>query len=150
MVAALRAPDLGPTRNFLICKSLAGPRFAKWTIARHLSVSFRRCTAPERSVRFRPCPADWRVRDLKHPVQFNVEEKRRRLRWTRQGLHMHKAAEYRGIAAKLRREAMATSLPQQRQLNLSAAQRWEVLAEEIEAVTAPAYPGMSQRSGWVY
>jgi hypothetical protein len=64
--------------------------------------------------------------------------------------HVHRAAEYRGIAAKLRGEAMATSLPRQRQLNLSAALRWEVLAEEIEAMTAPAFPRLSQRSNWVY
>ena len=63
---------------------------------------------------------------------------------------MHKAAEYRGIAAKLRREAMATTIPRQRDLNLSAALRWEILAEEIEAVTAPAFPRLSQRSNWVY
>lgn len=63
---------------------------------------------------------------------------------------MPKGAEYRGIAAKLRREAMETSPPQQRQLNLSAAARWEVLADEIEATIAPALPGLKQRSDWVY
>ena len=62
---------------------------------------------------------------------------------------MHKAAEYREIAAKLRREAMVTPLPQKRRLNLGAAERWEILAEEIEAVTPPATAGLSQRDCWV-
>jgi hypothetical protein len=63
---------------------------------------------------------------------------------------MTKAAEYRGIAAKLRRDALAASLPQQRQLNISAAERWDTLAEEIERVTAPAFAALSKRNQWVY
>jgi hypothetical protein len=66
-----------------------------------------------------------------------------------EGDAMHKAAEYRGIAAKLRREAMATPLPQKRKLNLGAAERWEILAAEIEVVTAPAAAGLSPQDCWV-
>ena len=86
---------------------------------------------------------------LKHSFQSLRKPTRLRAALGYRDTTMRKAIEYRGIAAKLRREAMATSLPQQRQLNLSAAARWEILAEEIEAVTAPAFPSLSQHSGWV-
>jgi len=63
---------------------------------------------------------------------------------------MDRAAEYRGIAERFRRQALATSLPRQRELNLSAARRWEMIAEEIEVMTAPAYANLSQPGGWFY
>ena len=46
---------------------------------------------------------------------------------------MSKAAEYRGIAAKLRREAERASIPQVRQDHLEAAEKWEAIAQELEA-----------------
>ena len=61
---------------------------------------------------------------------------------------MSKAAEYRGIASKFRREAAQASLPQQRQLALSAADRWDLLAQEMEATIAPSVALARKRPGW--
>lgn len=48
---------------------------------------------------------------------------------------MHRVAEYRGLAAKFRREAESASLPQDRKELLDTAERWELLAEERERTT---------------
>jgi hypothetical protein len=45
---------------------------------------------------------------------------------------MSKAADYRGLARKFRREADEVDLPHLREANLRAAERWDILAEEIE------------------
>jgi hypothetical protein len=45
---------------------------------------------------------------------------------------MNRAAEYRGIAAKFRREAESTTLPQRKKVVLETAERWDWLAEELE------------------
>jgi hypothetical protein len=45
---------------------------------------------------------------------------------------MSKVTEYRGLAAKLRREAEDASLPHLRITNLAAAERWEALADELD------------------
>ena len=45
---------------------------------------------------------------------------------------MNKIAEYRSLAAKFRREAEAAALPQLRDANMAAAERWEALADELE------------------
>ena len=45
---------------------------------------------------------------------------------------MTKAAEYRGLAAKFRREAEAATLPDVRISSLAAAERWDILADELE------------------
>jgi hypothetical protein len=59
---------------------------------------------------------------------------------------MEKVIAYRSIAAKLRREAAVAGLERARQMKLAGAARWEVLANEIEAVISP-----SQRmDGWIY
>lgn len=63
---------------------------------------------------------------------------------------MDKAIEYRGIAAKFRREAIEAPLPQQRQLALSAAERWETLALEIEAAIAPAVALGGKPAEWAF
>jgi hypothetical protein len=47
-------------------------------------------------------------------------------------LGMSKAAEYRGLAAKFRREAEDLALAEQREVNLAAAARWEALADDLE------------------
>jgi hypothetical protein len=44
------------------------------------------------------------------------------------------SSEYRQRAAELRRAAEATDLPMIRQSRLSAAERWELLANEAERV----------------
>ena len=61
---------------------------------------------------------------------------------------MIKAAEYRAIAAKFRREAMETSLPQKRLRALNAAQRWDELAQEIEVTVAPGAVLGGRRATW--
>jgi hypothetical protein len=63
---------------------------------------------------------------------------------------VEKAAEYRGIAEKFRREAMQAPLPQQRQLALNAAQRWEALAEDIERAIAPTVALRGGRADWMH
>jgi len=45
---------------------------------------------------------------------------------------MSKAADYRGLARKFRREADEADLPQQREASLRAAERWDILADEME------------------
>ena len=45
---------------------------------------------------------------------------------------MSKAADYRGLARKLRREADEAILPVEREGCLRAAERWDILAEEIK------------------
>jgi hypothetical protein len=45
---------------------------------------------------------------------------------------MSKVDEYRGLAAKFRRDAEAAALPNQRESNLAAAEKWEILASELE------------------
>ena len=61
---------------------------------------------------------------------------------------MNKVAEYRGIAAKFRREAMETSLPLKRLRALNAAQRWDDLAQEIEVTVAPGAVLGSRPATW--
>lgn len=61
---------------------------------------------------------------------------------------MEKAKQYRGIAAKLKREAEKAVLPQVRNLKLSAATRWETLAQEIEVVVAPSARQTS--ANWIF
>jgi hypothetical protein len=61
---------------------------------------------------------------------------------------MDKVIEYRGIAAKLKREAASACLPQVRSLKLGAASRWETLAQEIELVVAPSVHRPS--ANWIY
>jgi len=61
---------------------------------------------------------------------------------------MDKAVEYRGIAAKLKREAASAGLPQVRSLKLGAASRWETLAQEIELVVAPSAHQSS--ANWIF
>lgn len=61
---------------------------------------------------------------------------------------MEKAIEYRGIAARLKREAERAALPQVRRLKLSAATRWEALAQEIEVVVAPA--ACQDSANWIF
>lgn len=60
---------------------------------------------------------------------------------------MEKAIEYRGLAARLRREASLSTLETARQLKMAAAQRWDQLAAEIEMVVAPS---VACDSGWIY
>ena len=62
---------------------------------------------------------------------------------------MDKVTEYRGIAAKFRREAILSTLPQRRQLALSAAERWESLASDIETAIAPGIALGGKRADWV-
>lgn len=50
---------------------------------------------------------------------------------------METAIEYRGLAAKLKREAALSTLPNVRTIKLEAAHRWESLADEIEMVVMP-------------
>jgi hypothetical protein len=61
---------------------------------------------------------------------------------------MDKAIEYRGIAAKLKREAASAGLPQVRNLKLGAASRWETLAQEIETIAAPS--AHQSRANWIF
>ena len=61
---------------------------------------------------------------------------------------MDKAIEYRGIAAKLKREAASAGLPQVRSLKLGAALRWETLAQEIELVVAPS--AHQSNANWIF
>jgi hypothetical protein len=63
---------------------------------------------------------------------------------------MNKATEYRGIAAKFRDEACRTLLPQQRQLALQAAERWEFLAEELEAAIASSVALGGRPAKWAF
>lgn len=63
---------------------------------------------------------------------------------------MDKAIEYRGIAAKFRREAMESPLPQKRQQALGAAARWEALAQEIETAIAPGVALGGKQGDWVF
>ena len=63
---------------------------------------------------------------------------------------MDKVTEYRSIAAKFRDEAMKCTLPQRRQLALSAAERWDALAADIETAIAPAVALGGRRGDWVY
>ena len=61
---------------------------------------------------------------------------------------MEAAIEYRGLAAKLKREAAMSSLPNVRELKLEAAHRWESLAEEIEMVVMPGKS--TALEGWIF
>lgn len=63
---------------------------------------------------------------------------------------MEKVTEYRALAAMFRHEAKQASLPQQRRLALSAAERWESLALEIEAAIAPGVALGGKRPDWVF
>jgi hypothetical protein len=45
---------------------------------------------------------------------------------------MSKIAEYRGLAAKFRREAQNATLPELRVASAAAAERWDALADELE------------------
>lgn len=57
---------------------------------------------------------------------------------------------YRGIAAKFRREAMQARLARQRQLALSAAERWEALPVEIERAIPPGVALGGKRPDWSF
>ena len=59
---------------------------------------------------------------------------------------MTESIEYRSLAAQLRREAMASRLPRVRELKLSAADRWDVLAEELEHFS----PRQVDRAAWIF
>jgi hypothetical protein len=61
---------------------------------------------------------------------------------------MEKIIEYRGIAAKLKREAQCALLPQVQRLKLAGAQRWEALADELEMVVLPSLG--QQRRDWIF
>ena len=61
---------------------------------------------------------------------------------------MEAAIEYRGLAAKLKREAAMASLPNVRELKLEAAHRWESMAEEIEMVVMPGKAHAME--GWIF
>lgn len=62
---------------------------------------------------------------------------------------MDKAIEYRGFAAKFRLEATESALPQRRQVALTAAERWEALAQEFETAIAPTVALRGRRANWV-
>nr|WP_207785963.1 hypothetical protein [Altererythrobacter segetis] len=51
---------------------------------------------------------------------------------------MSTASDYRNLAAKFRREAECAVLPQLRQVNSAAAERWEFLADELERTEGSA------------
>lgn len=53
---------------------------------------------------------------------------------------MSRASEYRNLAAKFRREAASAALPQLRQIDLAAAERWEFLADEVDRADSSAPP----------
>ena len=61
---------------------------------------------------------------------------------------METAIEYRGLAARLKREAAMCNLANVRELKLEAAHRWESLASEIEFVVMPGKA--SPTSGWIF
>lgn len=61
---------------------------------------------------------------------------------------MESVIEYRGLAAKLKREAAIATLPRVRDLKLEAAIRWESLASEIEMVVMPGRP--STTASWIF
>ena len=48
---------------------------------------------------------------------------------------MHKAAEYRGLAAKYRRLAEKPELAHEREANLAAADKWDYAADQVEATS---------------
>lgn len=63
---------------------------------------------------------------------------------------MHEAIEYRSLAANLRREAEASLLPRVRELKIAAAERWDILAEEMEHFTAPPAAISPANTGWIF
>jgi len=60
---------------------------------------------------------------------------------------MESINEYRALAAKLKREGMASLLPNVRELKLNAARRWEELADETELVIRPS---CRRSEMWIY
>jgi hypothetical protein len=63
------------------------------------------------------------------------------------GLTMSKAAEYRSLATQFRNEAEEATLPNQRAMKISSAERWEVLADEAERTLGLV---LSQPPKWVF
>lgn len=61
---------------------------------------------------------------------------------------MEAAIEYRGLAAKLKREAAMATLPNVRDVKLEAAHRWESIANEIEMVMMPGRS--SATANWIF
>lgn len=61
---------------------------------------------------------------------------------------MEKVIEYRALAARLRREASMAALQHAREVRLAAAERWDMLASEIEMVVAPGETASSR--DWIY
>ena len=61
---------------------------------------------------------------------------------------MESAIEYRGLAAKLKREAAIATLPRVRDLKLEAAHRWESMANEIEMVIMPSKTASA--NNWIF
>ena len=61
---------------------------------------------------------------------------------------MEKAIEYRALAARLRREAAMAALQHARETRLAAAERWDVLASEIEMVAEPGATASSR--DWIF
>ena len=63
---------------------------------------------------------------------------------------MTEAMSYRSLAAQMRREARATNLPCVRNVKLAAAERWEVLAEELEHFGVRGTAHKDDRAAWIY
>ena len=63
---------------------------------------------------------------------------------------MNEAIEYRSLAAQMRREAMASLLPRVRELKLSAADRWDVLAAELEHFSHSPLASPAERAAWIF